>query len=79
MEFSAGRLFGGLGISLAGIAVVYLYYQVLHVMPRLLLVGAMLAVPLGLLFAASCWTETTTSAPRPRPVARANVKPGSRR
>lgn len=77
MEFSPGRLFGGLGVSLAGLVVLYLYYQVIHVAPRFVLVGAMLAVPTGLLFAASCWTEATTNAPRPRPGApRANVRRG---
>ena len=57
MVFLPARLVGGICLSLAGIAVIYLYYQVLHVMPRVLLIGAMLAVPGGLLYAASCWTE----------------------
>jgi len=57
MVFVPARLVGGIGVSLAGIVVLYLYYQVLHVVPRVVLVGALLAVPVGVLFAASCWTE----------------------
>jgi hypothetical protein len=78
MEFSPGRLFGGLGISLAGIVILYLYHQVFHVAPLILLVGAGLAVPVGLLFAASCWTEATANAPHPRSgPSRANARGGS--
>lgn len=57
LQFSAARLLGGLAISAAGLLLVYLFYNVLHVMPRILLIGAFLAVPMGVLFAATCWTE----------------------
>ncbi len=63
LQFSPARLLGGLGISAAGLLLVYLFYNVLHVMPRILLIGAFLAVPVGVLFAATCWTERDE--PRP--------------
>lgn len=57
MTFVPARLFGGLAMSLAGVAVLYLFYNVFQVAPQIVLVGAMLAVPVGVLVAASCWTE----------------------
>lgn len=57
MRFVPARLFGGLALSLAGAVVLVAFYEVVHVAPRVLLVGALLAVPVGALVAASCWTD----------------------
>lgn len=57
MTFLPARLFGGIGLSVAGVVVLVLYYQVIHVAPQILLVGALIAVPGGLLFAGTSWTE----------------------
>lgn len=57
MTFVPARLFGGLAMSLVGVVVLYLFYNVIHVAPQIVLVGALLAVPIGVLVAASCWTE----------------------
>ena len=57
MTFVPARLFGGLALSLGGMSVLYLFYNVIHVAPQLVLVGALLAVPVGVLVAASSWTE----------------------
>jgi len=57
MEFVPSRLYTGLGITAAGVLTLFLFYQVIHVMPQFILIGAMLAVPVGLLYAATCWSE----------------------
>lgn len=57
MVFLPTRLAGGLGLSMAGLGLVFVFHQITHVMPRFLLVGGMLAVPIGLLLAATCWAE----------------------
>ena len=66
MTFVPARLFGGLALSLAGIVVLYLFYNVVHVAPQIVLVGALVAVPLGVLVAASCWTENPEKSVRRR-------------
>lgn len=68
MVFRPGRLAGGLGISALGGIVLFLFYQVVHVAPQVVVVGALLAVPCGLLFAASCWSEQPRSQPTARGV-----------
>ena len=57
MVFLPARLAGGLLLSVAGVLVLYLYYEVVHVAPKMLLIAALLAVPGGLLIAGGCWTE----------------------
>lgn len=63
MVFRPGRLAGGLAASAVGGIVLFLFYQVVHVAPVALLVGAALAVPCGVLFAASCWSEAPGTTP----------------
>lgn len=57
MTFVPVRLFGGLALSAAGVLVLFLFYQVVHVAPQIVVVGALIAVPVGLLFAGTSWTE----------------------
>lgn len=66
MTFVPARLFGGVAMSLVGVVVLYLFYNVIHVGPQVVLVGALLAVPAGVLVAASCWTENPAKPVRKR-------------
>jgi len=78
MIFVPTRLVVGLSMTAAGVAVLFLYYQVVHVAPKVVLIGAMLAVPCGLLFAASCWTEACRNCSVPLKEFRARFNAGSR-
>jgi hypothetical protein len=78
MIFVPTRLVVGLSMTTAGVAVLYLYYQVVHVAPEVVLIGAMLAVPCGLLWAASCWTEACRNCSVPLKEFRARFNAGSR-
>jgi hypothetical protein len=78
MLFVPARLATGLAVSLAGIAVVFVR-NLLHVFPESLLVGALLAVPAGLLYAASCWTEACANCSAPLEDYRARFNAASAR
>jgi len=57
MDFKPATLAIGLAVSFAGAAVVALH-GVIPLMPHALMVGALLAVPGGLIYAATCWSES---------------------
>jgi hypothetical protein len=49
-KFSPGAVGIGLGLIAAGAAVLFLFYRVFHIMPLVVLIGALLAFPAGLGF-----------------------------
>ena len=56
MAFKPATLVIGLLVSVIGVGLIYLH-QIIHVAPHFLLIGALLAVPGGLIYAGNCWTE----------------------
>ncbi|MFY0524757.1 hypothetical protein ACN28I_16890 [Archangium gephyra] len=71
------NFFVGLGIVLGSITTIYLFYNLIPVMPQLVVVGAMLGVPVGIFIMASLFAEACArcdrllqhiriSAPQPR-------------
>jgi len=55
MTFVHSRLSAGVSVTVVSIGILYLFYQVIHVMPQLVLIGAFLGVPGGLFLAGQSW------------------------
>ncbi|WP_375771805.1 hypothetical protein NR798_13225 [Archangium gephyra] len=71
------NFFVGLGIVLGSITIIYLFYNVIPVMPDVVIIGAMLGVPVGIFTMATLYTDACArcdrllqpiriSAPQPR-------------
>ncbi|MEO8673483.1 MAG: hypothetical protein ABI411_19375 [Tahibacter sp.] len=65
MIFLPGRMAAGLLLSAVSVAVLYVFFNVLHVMPQIVMIGALLGVPAGLLIAGLSWDEACRGCAKP--------------
>jgi hypothetical protein len=61
MTFVPNRLMGGLCLAGFGIMMWLLFLFVVHAAPTVVLIGAIVAIPVGLFIAARSWTEACVS------------------
>jgi hypothetical protein len=56
-KFTPWNIVIGAAMIAGGVGILHLYYNVIHVMPRIVLIGAMLAIPFGVFVAASIFGD----------------------
>jgi hypothetical protein len=57
LRFLPGRVGIGLLVTVASAGVLYLFNEVVHVAPKALIIGALMGIPIGILWAAMGWAE----------------------